>query len=357
MRVFPSTGGRRAGTATAACIAMAALAGCGSSGSTGTAGSTTGNAASSGKLQHVSVGLALLPPKMTFIGFYVAQDEGFFRKNGLDVKLEGEGDGVKSLRATASGSIDMGATSADDVIAADVQGGGIKAVWSYAMPLDTTMIADQTVKTPADLKGKNIGITDPGGFSDVQARAVLARAHVPASAVHLISLPQRSAFVPSLVSGRISSAPFHVDDGYTAEDQDSKLHLISSLYQVLPNWWYGAIDATSSYVQSHGDTIKRFITAMVEADRWMYTHRDQTIAIGTKYTMESKPVVARSYDFLAKANEWTTNQGLEQNRVMSTMNYEKSIGIIPKVPSYNTVADLTYADAVIGKLGKDSRGF
>lgn len=309
------------------------------------------------KLTTVRVGLALIPPKMTFIGFYVARDKGFFTRNGLNVKLMGEGDGVKSLRGTAAGAFDIAGTSADDVIAAAAQGGGITSVWGYAMPLDTAIVADQSVKTVADLKGKKIAITDPGGFSDVQVRAVLAMAHIPARETSIISLPDRSAFVPSILAGRINAAPFHADDGFAAQEQDPKLHVIAAVYKALPNWWYGSVAVTNKYKAAHSDTIAKFITAMIQADRWIYSHRAQTIAVGVKETQESKSAVTKAYDFLKKAHEWTVNDGLEKSRVMNTMQYEHKLKQIPKVPAYTDVADLSIVNSVLAKMGRWKTGY
>lgn len=335
-------------------LALAALAAVGVVASVAYAGTSGARGA---KLTTVRVGLALIPPKMTFIGFYVARDKGFFKKNGLDVKLMSEGDGVKSLRGAAAGAFDLAGTSADDVIAAAAQGGGIKSVWGYAMPLDTTIVADQSVKTAADLKGKKIAITDPGGFSDVQVRAVLAQAHINAKDTQIISLPDRSAFLPSIVAGRIDAAPFHVDDGFAAQEQDPKLHVVAAVYKSLPDWWYGSLAATTKYIAGNQATIGKFITAMIQADRWMYSHRAQTIAIGVKETQESRAAVTKAYDFLKKAHEWTVNDGLEQGRVMNTMRYEHKLGQIPKVPKYTDVTDLTVVNGVLAHLGRWKTGY
>lgn len=319
---------------------------------------TAGTAGTKGaKLTTVRVGLALIPPKMTFIGFYVARDKGFFAKNGLNVQLMSEGDGVKSLRGAVAGAFDMAGTSADDVISAAAQGGNVLSVWGYAMPLDTTIVADQSVKTVADLKGKKIAITDPGGFADVQVRAVLHMAHINPKDTSIISFSNRSAFVPAIVAGRIDAAPFHVDDAYTAQEQDPKLHVIAAVYKSLPNWWYGSLAVTSTYLKSNAVTIGKFIAAMDEADRWIYSHRAQTIAIGVKETQESKAAVTHAYDFLKTAHEWTVNTGLEQSRVMSTMRYEHKLGEIPKVPTYAQVADPSIANGVLKHIGTWKSGY
>lgn len=349
---------RYVGPALAALLA-AVIAGCGSSGSSSgaSAAASPSSASSGGGLTQVTIALALTPPKMTFIGFYAAQDEGFFKKNGLDMKFETENNGVPAMHALVAGSVEMSATSADDIIAGAVAGSKTEAIWSYAMPLDTTVIADPSVKLPADLNGKTLGITDPGGFADVQMRAVLAQAGVSASATHIISMANRSAFVPALVTGHINATVFHIDDGIVAAHDDSKLHTISAMYKVLPYWWYGGVAVSDSWAQTHADVIKRFITAMDEADRWMYSHRSQTIALGVKYTQEPQYAVAGAYDFLAKAHEWTTNTGLERSRVTQTMAYEHKIGVAKTLPTYDQVANTAYADAVVAKIGKWKTGY
>lgn len=335
-------------------LALAALAVIGAMASVAAA-RTSGS--STAKLTTVRIGLALIPPKMTFIGFYVALDKGFFKKNGLDVKLMSEGDGVKSLRGAAAGAFDMAGTSADDVIAAAAQGGGITSIWGYAMPLDTAIVADKSVKTAADLKGKKIAITDPGGFADVQVRAVLAQAHVSAKDVQIISLPDRSAFVPSIVAGRIDAAPFHVDDGFAAQAADKNLHVVAAVYKSLPYWWYGSLAVTDKYKAANQATIGKVITSMIEADRWIYSHRAQTIAVGVKETQESLGAVTQAYDFLKKAHEWTVNDGLEKGRVMTTMRYEHKLKQIPKVPAYTDVVDLSIVNGVLQHLGRWKTGY
>lgn len=337
-------------------LALAALAAVGVTASVA-AGGTAATQATHAKLTNVRIGLALIPPKMTFIGFYVARDEGFFKKVGLNVQLMSEGDGVKSLRGAAAGAFDMAATSADDVIAAAAQGGGLTSVWGYAMPLDTTLVADKSVKSLADLKGKKIAITDPGGFADVQVRAALAMGHVNPKDADIISFADRSAFVPALVSGRIDAAPMHVDDGFTAQEKDPNLHVVAAIYKALPNWWYGSLAVTDTYLKSNAVTIGRVIAAMDMADRWIYTHRAQTIAVGVKETGESRNAVTKAYDFLSKAHEWTVNDGLEKSRVMSTMRYEHKLGEIPKVPTYNEVVNLTVVNGVLARIGRAKGGY
>jgi len=336
-------------------VAVAALGGvlltaCGSSGS-------SSPSSPSEPAANLQVGLALTPPKMVFIGFYVAQDQGFFAKHHLNITLAGFADGVKSLKGLAGGAVDLGATSSDDVIAAAAQGGGVKSIWSYAAPVDSVMLGGPSVKTAADLKGKTIGITDPGGFADGQARAVLAEAKIPPSQVKFQSFPSRSAFVPALVSGTIDAAVFHVDDGLTAQQKSSNLNVVSKIWQSAPNWWYGAVTVRTDYAAKNKAVLERFIQAMMEADRWMYSHKSAVVRIGTKYTQEDPGIVAQSYDFLAKANEWTVNDGMRQAMVEYTIDQDFNNKQIDKKPKWTDVVDRSFVQDVLKTIGTQKTGF
>lgn len=320
-------------------------------------GSPATSGSSSEQPVNLTVGLALNPPKMVFIGFFVAQDQGFFAKHHLNVQLAGFDDGVKSLKGVAGGSVDMGATSSDDVIAAASQGGGFRAVWSYSTPVDTIMLGGPSIKTPADLKGKTIAITDPGGFADSQARAVLAKANIPASSVKFQSFPSRSAFVPALTTNKVDAAVFHVDDGLTAQKKAANLNVVSKVWEDAPKWWYGAVTVRTDYAQKNKDALERFIQAMIEADRWMYTHKAEVVQIGVKYSKEDQDIVDKSFDFLAAAHEWTVNDGLRQDMVEYTIDQEFQNKQIDKKPAWTDVVDKTYVNDVLKKIGTEKTGF
>ena len=61
----------------------------------------------------------------------------------------------------------------------------------------------------ADLKGKRIGIQEPGGFADVLARGVLRAAKIDPKDVHFVSIATED--VPALVANQVDTAILHVE--------------------------------------------------------------------------------------------------------------------------------------------------
>lgn len=308
------------------------------------------------ELTPVSIGIAVVPPKMTFIGFYVAKYKGFFQKEGLNVNLVSFNNGIESLQGVAGGHIDFGATSTADVLAAADHGGHVVNVWGYGVPLDTALVTPKSIQSVAQLKGQTLAWGGPGSFAELNIDAALASAHLTESDVHFVTM-DRPEFVPAIVSGKIQGAIFHVDDGLTAQLKDPNLHILVRIYKVLPEWWYGGLAVSTQYAKSHRDVVIRVIKALDLADRWMYSHPKETIALATQYTQEPAKAVAQSYAFLASIHEWTVNTGLEPKYVNYTIAGELRLHWITHHLKYRDVADPAYAEAALRSIGAVHFGY
>ena len=95
---------------------------------------------------------------------FVADDQGFFRKYGLDIKLVHVRSGPIGLSALSAGESQFyngsvtGATLGSNA-------GGLDAVFIAGLinKLTGAFVVNPVIKTPADLKGKNIGVQSMGG--------------------------------------------------------------------------------------------------------------------------------------------------------------------------------------------------
>ncbi|MBW4029246.1 MAG: ABC transporter substrate-binding protein [Acidobacteria bacterium] len=302
------------------------------------------------KLTKVTVTLALDPPKMIFMGFWVAQQEGFFARNGLDVTLMPEQGGVQAARAVAAGDAYFEAGGTDAIAAAYAQAHNLEAIWSYGGD-DLSLVADKSIASVAALKGKTMGAGDATGPAFELSEIALRNAHVNTKDVKIAVLNGRPALVGAMAAGAIQASVFHVDDGYTLLSKDHNVHIIASMAKVAPQYWYGAVGIPVSYGQKHRSTVVAFLTSMIEAQRWMYTHRTQTIDLSVKYTGETPAVVAKSYDYLTANKLWTTGVGMTDSQVSYTLNQYKDNGIIPTVPKATDIFNQTFVKAALAKVG------
>lgn len=191
MSSLPSRRARRVlAAATAGALSLAVLAGCASSSSGETA---SGDAVTPLTLQTSWI------PLVQFGGSYVADKEGYYEKNGVDVDILPGGPDVDSMAAVVSGQVDIGMGNADTVARANEQGADlvIIAAGFQKNPLAILSSPDKPIATPADMAGMKIGV--PSGDEAAQ-EALLAANDVDASKV--TSVPVGFDVAP-LVSGEV----------------------------------------------------------------------------------------------------------------------------------------------------------
>src|SRR5581483_10475840 len=103
----------------------------------------------------------------------IAQDAGFYKKNGLDVDLVYIGSTTVGVTAIVAQDIQIGNAAGSGVANAAVRGADVVSVGCTINVLAYELVVLDSIKTPEDLKGKSIGISRFGSVSDVAARELL----------------------------------------------------------------------------------------------------------------------------------------------------------------------------------------
>src|SRR4029077_15664414 len=139
-----------------------------------------------GKLRIASVNS---PPSLHTLYMHVAQEEGIYKRNGLDV------DDIISLtsvplmtQALASGHVDVGDTDAEGVLNAVASGFGLAAVAAPSQHLSYVVVVQPDIKTVKDLAGQPFAISRPGAQSQYLLFPLLDRAGVARNAVTWIPI-------------------------------------------------------------------------------------------------------------------------------------------------------------------------
>src|SRR5437773_3091991 len=95
---------------------------------------------------------------------FVAKDAGIFQKHGLDAQVVNVRSGAVGLSALAAGETQFHGGSATGA-SIGAMAGGLDLVFVAGLinKLDGTFVVAPNIKTPADLKGKKIGVQSIGG--------------------------------------------------------------------------------------------------------------------------------------------------------------------------------------------------
>ena len=197
---------RKLTMALSAAALAAAVTACGSSsGGSATGVSNAANTSSDPHLPTVSLMVGGID-KQIYLPYQLAQNLGFYKKYGVNVQLSTEQNGgVGAEEAMASGQVDM--AGAWYVHTIDFQQKGkaiVDVVQLSGAPGEREMCATGSgVNSPAQWKGKTVGVTDIGSGTDNLTVYLAARNHLTTKDFSRAAVGASSTFVAALQNNRI----------------------------------------------------------------------------------------------------------------------------------------------------------
>lgn len=302
--------------------------------------------------QSVKLAMPVTPPNVVHIPPYIAQDMGIFKDEGLTVEIAKFEGGVGAFRAMAGGSVDLAGTSAEPFITAVSQGADVKAIYTYAPNVDVAFVVGASIKVPADLKGKSIGIQEPNGFGDVMSKLVLKKYGIAPSDVKFVTTTTAGR-VTELVAGRVDTGVLHIDQVKTIAKRNPGIHTLVNMTDVVSNYEYSVWAASSDSLKNNANKMECLVRALIKADRMLYdtSKRQQLLDVMVKYTKEDPQVVADTYDELVRLQAWPQNEGIPKANIEGTAKSLKDGNQIQTVPTFDQLVDLTLAKKVVQQLG------
>lgn len=315
--------------------------------------SNNSNSVSTQTLTKITVGLPTAKTSFANLDVAVAQEMGFFKQQGLDVTAKNFDTGVKVVQAVVANDINIGGASLEPVANATIAGGKIAIIGTFANRLTAVMVTPKTIKSAADLRGKNVGIQDVGAFREVMTRMVLQNTKMTPKDVNYVPV-LGPGYVPALVAGKLQSAVLQTELAVDLTQRDTKFHILVDLYEVEPNYYFGSYVVSKDWLEQNPELAVRYLTALIQAHRFMYQNKAETVKIGTKVTGLKSEVINQTYDLLITKNKvFPVNDGIDNQRLSYTISRMKSLGILKgKEPDLTQLVDRKPITIAVDKLGK-----
>ncbi|MGA8586253.1 MAG: ABC transporter substrate-binding protein [Roseiarcus sp.] len=231
-----------------------------------------------------------------FASAFVAKDQGFFEKHGVDVTLQLNPNTSLVATAVASGSAEVGITTPTVAFQAVDNGIPLQSFAStnvFPDPSAAGLVVSPTsgITGPKDLAGKKIGVPGIGGLLDVVMLEWVAVNGGDPSKINVveISLPQTADVLKSgQVDGVAGVDPFlsrAVDLGVGK--------LVGDFMTVVPPGTVGGIFVTTkAWADAHKDAIRGMQAALDDALVYIKSNQDSARASLAKYTTLPPKVVA-----------------------------------------------------------------
>ncbi len=150
-------------------------------------------------------------PNIQFAPIYVALEKGYFANAGLNVTLQ-SGDEPDGINLVAANQIQFALASGEQIIAARAQQRPVKFVyaWYQKYPVGVLVTDASGIKSPADLKGKQIGIPGLFGASYTGVIALLSANNLTEQDVQLQTIGYNAPQV--ICAGGVQAAVIYVNN-------------------------------------------------------------------------------------------------------------------------------------------------
>ena len=217
--------------------------------------------------------------------WYLAQDRGFYKKNGLDAELLFIPSTTTSVSSLVAGDVQVANASGGGVASAVVAGADLVMVACYLNSLPYELVVSENVKSAEDLKGKSIGISRVGSASDVAARALIRGLGLePDKQVPIMQVGGPAERAASFRTGRIAGFPSPPGIIHLTKGMPFKILISTADFQKRFEFPYICATTTKTYLARQRDTVKRVVMAHIEAMQFFKTHKDESKKMIAKYS-------------------------------------------------------------------------
>src|ERR671923_206982 len=223
--------------------------------------------------EKVRIGVPLFPTVSYPV--FIAQEKGFFERNGLRAEIIRINSEPTTYQALISGDIDATSGAPTGLVQSNLQGVPVVSLGSWDNLVSYTMATRERIEDLSQLKGKKVGINRLGGKSSLILRVMLEDAGLNTSKdVTLLQLGGSQERLAALIRGGIDAAP--VDFVFEPKMKQMGFFLVTGKKTPFMN---GPITVKTSSLQSNRAKWVRFVKAYLEATQYLATNKQGSVEV------------------------------------------------------------------------------
>jgi ABC-type nitrate/sulfonate/bicarbonate transport system substrate-binding protein len=225
-----------------------------------------------------------------YLPAWTAEKQGFFKDEGLDVKIEVYDGSEKIFHDLGAGTHQIAIASIESVIAEAYNGGTLRIVAGIAKRPPHFIIAQPEIKTLADLKGKTIGVVSMHEgttffVADIAKAGGFALGDVKVEAVG--GSPTRARL---LKERKIDMGLQPYPLSYEAEAQG--FTNLGAMAKLVPDYQFVSVMVDENWASKNRRVLAGFLKALRRGTEYMFAHPDESAELGAK-ELRTSPAFAR----------------------------------------------------------------
>jgi NitT/TauT family transport system substrate-binding protein len=221
---------------------------------------------------------AIPQANLNYLSIYVADAKGFFKDEGLEnepVVISGP----LSIAALLSGDVDYSGAGGSGMRAA-LKGAPLKGIYFQAEKVTFYLVADPSIKTAADLKGKKVAIGSAGDTQDRMITMFAERGGVTSKEIMRIAVgADTSTRILTIKTGNAQATT--VDPGGLVFAQKEGLVSLGFLGDLFPMPFQGFV-ATEKKIRDNPAQIKRWLKGAIRGLMFVRDRPEEAVDLGIK---------------------------------------------------------------------------
>ena len=238
------------------------------------------------------------------VPLWIADEEGYFKKQGLDVKQVNISGGTQGAQMMVSGGVDV---SYDDPITCIVSTAGgipVNVIVGGTPSLAYLIVGGPEIKNIADVKGKRVGSSGLGLSASRLALLVgLRRFGIDADKgqVTIVAAGQEPERIAGLSTGAIAATV--ISPEYRTKLEQLGVNMLADLRTLNIPWETSSVITTAKNMQTKRDMLERVVRAILQAHAFILNPANRTRVVEvmtTQLALKSQQDAAAVYDDLVK---------------------------------------------------------
>ncbi len=272
----------------------------------------------------------------------MAKEKGFFRQHGVDIEFLEFSGNIQLNQALIAGQLDSGEESPDAVLAADASGADLKIIGSTIPGNPFAIYARGGITSFGQLKGKKIGVSQPGSFPEVLTRAMLKAEGVDPNSIVIVNAGADIERYTALKGGKIDAAA--ASSEFVPQTKADGINVLGYANKIVPMYPRFILAANSRSLKDKADAAVGFLAGEMEGLSYALSHRTETLQLTAK-TIDvpaDSPGLAFLYDSLKNDGLVSPTSEIPRAKIEWLQNLRVELGLQKERVDLNKVIDESY---------------
>jgi NitT/TauT family transport system substrate-binding protein len=222
-------------------------------------------------------------------GMFMAQQEGLFKKHGLEVELIHIPSSSRGIQAILAGEIAFSFMDGSNAAQANLKGANLALVAGATNRQVFSLMAKPEFKRITDLRGKKIGITRVGSSTHTSALFALGSAGLRTNDYQLLPLLEVPNIYTALAAGQIDAGV--MSPPTNARAKRSGFLELMNVAKEGPEFVSVAVGTSRSYIKANEDVVRRVVRAYADGVQMFKSNKAAALRMIQKQLKVSDPEI------------------------------------------------------------------